>query len=167
MKKIKLLILLGCLVLLLAAYGEPWAAAVGKPAPDFDTVDMQGNARSLSDLRGKVVFVNFWATWCSSCREEMPSMQRLYEKMPKDKFEMIGLFNSDKHEFAKKFISDLGLTFPIWSDKSNIIGARYGLSVLPATLIVDKQGVIREKFIGPNEWDTPETIKMLTKYINE
>ena len=106
--------MVGCFVLFLAACGESRAATVGKPAPAFDTVDMQGNARSLSDLRGKVVFVNFWATWCSSCREEMPSMQRLYEMMPKDKFEMVGLFNSDNPEAAKNFISNLGLTFPIW-----------------------------------------------------
>ncbi len=167
MKKIKLLILIGCLALLLAACGESRVAAVGKPAPAFDTVDMQGNVRSLSDLRGKVVFVNFWATWCSPCREEMPSMQRLYEKMPKDKFEMIALFNKDNPKAVKNFVSQLRLTFLIWSDESNILGARYGLTGLPETFIVDKQGVIREKFIGPAEWDTSEKIEMLTKYINE
>jgi cytochrome c biogenesis protein CcmG/thiol:disulfide interchange protein DsbE len=167
MKKIILLILMGCLALLIAACGESRAAAVGKPAPAFETVDMQGNVRSLTDLRGKVVLVNFWATWCSACREEMPSMQSLYEKMPKDKFEMIGLFTMDNPEVVKNFISYLGLTFPIWSNESNKIGARYGLAGLPETFIVDKQGVIREKVIGPTEWDTPETIEMLTKYINE
>jgi DsbE subfamily thiol:disulfide oxidoreductase len=167
MKNIKLLILMGCLVLFIAACGEKPVATVGKPAPDFDTVDLKGDVWSLSDLKGKVVFVNFWATWCPPCREEMPSMQRLYEKMPKDKFEMIALFNNDNKPAVMRFVSQMGLTFPIWSDEHNFAGTKYGLTGLPETYIVDKKGVIREKFIGPAEWDTPETIEMLTKYINE
>ena len=167
MKRIIFLILMGCLALFFTACDESRIATVGKPAPAFDTLDLQGNVQSLSDLRGKVVFVNFWATWCSPCREEMPSMQRLYKKMPKDKFEMIALFNRDNPEVVKNFISQLGLTFPIWSDESNILGARYGITGLPETFIVDKNGIIREKFIGPYDWDTPEKIELLTKYINE
>jgi peroxiredoxin len=167
MKNIAVLFLIGSLALFIVACGEKPVATVGKPAPDFDTVDLKGDIWSLSRLKGKVVFVNFWATWCSPCREEMPSMQRLYVKLPKDKFEMIALFNSDKEPAVKKFVSQLGLTFPILSDEFNFAGPKYGITGLPETFIVDKQGVIREKFIGPAEWDTPETMEMLTKYINE
>ena len=167
MKKIRLLIFMSVLALFIAACGEKPVATVGKPAPDFDTVDLKGDVVSLSDLKGKVVFVNFWATWCAPCREEMPSMQRLYEKMPKDKFEMIALFNNDKKPAVQKFVSQLRLTFPIWSDEFNFHGPKYGLTGLPETFIVDKNGIIREKFIGPADWDTPKTIEMLTKYINE
>jgi peroxiredoxin len=167
MKNIAVLFLIGSLALSIVACGEKPVATVGKPAPDFDTVDLKGDIWSLSRLKGKVVFVNFWATWCSPCREEMPSMQRLYVKLPKDKFEMIALFNSDKEPAVKKFVSQLGLTFPILSDEFNFAGPKYGITGLPETFIVDKQGVIREKFIGPAEWDTPETMEMLTKYINE
>ena len=94
-------------------------------------------------------------------------MQRLYEKMPKDKFEMIALYNNDKKQPVMNFVSQMRLTFPIWSDEHNFAGAKYGLTGLPETYIVDKNGIIREKFIGPAEWDKPETIEMLTKYINE
>jgi peroxiredoxin len=167
MKNIAVLFLIGSLALSIVACGEKPVATVGKPAPDFDTVDLKGDIWSLSRLKGKVVFVNFWATWCAPCREEMPSMQRLYVKLPKDKFEMIALFNSDKEPAVKKFVSQLGLTFPILSDEFNFAGPKYGITGLPETFIVDKQGVIREKFIGPAEWDTPETMEMLTKYINE
>jgi len=167
MKNIAVLFLIGSLALFIVACGEKPVATVGKPAPDFDTVDLKGDIWSLSRLKGKVVFVNFWATWCAPCREEMPSMQRLYVKLPKDKFEMIALFNSDKEPAVKKFVSQLGLTFPILSDEFNFAGPKYGITGLPETFIVDKQGVIREKFIGPAEWDTPETMEMLTKYINE
>ena len=94
-------------------------------------------------------------------------MQRLYDKLPKDKFTMIALYNNDKPAVVKNFVTKLGITIPILDDQQNIIGQRYGLTGLPETFIVDKQGVIREKFIGPAEWDSPEYIDMLTKYINE
>jgi peroxiredoxin len=166
-KNVSLLILLLCLSLFIAACGQEPIAAVGNPAPDFDTVDLQGNVWSLSKLKGKVVFLNFWATWCPPCREEMPSMQRLYAKLPKDKFEMIALFNRDKPEAVKDFVTKLGITIPILSDEYNFAGTKYGLAGLPETFIIDKQGIIREKFIGAAEWDSPENLDMLTKYINE
>jgi thiol-disulfide isomerase/thioredoxin len=167
MKKLALLFLGGYLALFIAGCGESPAASVGKPAPNFDTVDMKGNVWSLSKHKGQVVFVNFWATWCAPCREEMPSMQRLYTKLPKDKFKMIALYNKDKPAVVKNFVTKLGITLPILDDQQNIIGQKYGLTGLPETFIVDKQGIIREKFIGPAEWDSPEYVALLTKYINE
>ena len=94
-------------------------------------------------------------------------MQRLHDKLPKDKFKMIALYNNDKAELVKSFVTKLGITMPILDDHQNIIGPRYGLTGLPETFIIDKQGVIREKFIGPADWDSPEILDMLTKYINE
>ena len=167
MKKIKFLILAVCLALFITACGESPVATVGKPAPDFDTIDLKGDVWSLSKLKGQVVFLNFWATWCPPCREEMPSMQRLYAKLPKDKFEMIALFNKDEPAAVKNFVTKLDITFPILSDEHNFAGTKYGLTGLPETFIIDKQGVIREKFIGPVEWDSPKIVDMLTKYINE
>ncbi len=167
MKKITFLILVGCLALFITSCGEKPVATVGNPAPDFDTVGLKGDVWSLSKLKGKVVFVNFWATWCPPCREEMPSMQRLYTKLPKDKFEMIALFNNDKKPAVRDFVSQLGLTFPILSDEFNFAGTKDRLTGLPETVIIDKKGVIREKFIGSAEWDSPENINMLMKYINE
>jgi peroxiredoxin len=167
MQKIAVLILAGCLILFITACGESPVASVGKPAPDFDAMDLKGKVWGLSKLKGKVVFVNFWATWCAPCREEMPSMQKLYEIMPKDKFEMLALFNNDKKTVAKDFVAKLGLTMPILSDEHNFAGTKYGLTGLPETFIIDKQGIIREKFIGPAQWDSPENIQMLKKYINE
>ena len=167
MKKLTFLIVVGCLALFITGCGESPVATVGKPAPDFDTVDLKGDVWSLSKLKGQVVFLNFWATWCAPCREEMPSMQRLYTKLPKDKFTMIALFNNDKEPAVKNFVSQLGITIPILSDEYNFAGTKYGLTGLPETFIIDKQGIIREKFIGPAEWDSPKFIDMLTKYINE
>ena len=167
MKKISFLILIGCLALFITSCGEKPVATVGNPAPNFDTVDLKGNVWSLSKLKGKVVFINFWATWCAPCREEMPSMQRLYAKLPKNKFEMIALFNNDKPAAVKNCVTKLNITMPILSDEYNFAGTKYGLTGLPETFIVDKQGIIREKFIGPAEWDSPEVVDILMKYINE
>ena len=167
MKKLALIILAFSLLLFISGCGESPVATVGKPAPNFDTVDLEGKVWSLSKLKGQVVFVNFWATWCAPCREEMPSMQRLYTKLPKDKFKMLALFNNDNPKAVKNFVTKLGITMPILSDEHNFAGLKYGLTGVPETFIIDKQGVVREKFIGPAEWDSPQYVTMLMKYINE
>jgi peroxiredoxin len=168
MKKISFLILVFCLFLFIAACGqEPKVAKVGEPAPNFSLVDRNGIPWTLSELKGQVVFINFWATWCSPCREEMPSMQTLYTMLPKDKFKMLAILYNDYPELADTFAAELDLTMPILHDRDNKIGQKYGLIGLPETYIVDKQGVLREKFIGPSQWDSPELVDMLTKYINE
>lgn len=167
MKTMRFLFLMGIITLFISGCGDAPVATVGKPAPNFDTVDMNGEVWSLSKQKGHVIFLNFWATWCAPCREEMPSMQRLYAKLPKDKFRMVALYNRDKSELVNKFVTKLGITIPILDDEQNIIGQKYGLTGLPETFIIDKNGVIREKFIGPAEWDKTEIVDMLMKYINE
>ncbi|MDH3349750.1 MAG: TlpA family protein disulfide reductase [Desulfobulbaceae bacterium] len=168
MKKLSLSILILCLSMLIAACGEePIRATVGNPAPDFTLVDITGKDWTLSELKGQVVFINFWATWCPPCREEMPSMQRLYTKLPKDKFKMLAILNRDAPSMADVFVQKAGATMPILDDQSNTVGSKYGLTGLPETYIIDKQGVLREKFIGPAQWDSPQFIQMLMTYINE
>jgi peroxiredoxin len=168
MKRSSLLIPALCFSLLAAACGDvPQKAVVGMTAPDFSLVDRNGKTWTLSELRGKVVFVNFWATWCPPCREEMPSMQRLYAKMPKDKFEMLAILENDKPERAEAFAAKLGITLPILYDEEKVAWPKYGLTGLPETYIVDKWGVLREKFIGPAQWDSPRVVQMMMNYINE
>lgn len=167
MKNISHLILLLSLTLLISACGQaPKVATVGQPAPDFTLVDLQGKIWTLSDLKGQVVFINFWATWCPPCREEMPSMQRLYTMMPAGKFKMLAVLNNDSPDGARLFAKKLNLTMPILIDQSNKAGAEYGLTGVPETYIVDKQGILREKFIGPAPWDSPGAQQMLMNYIN-
>ncbi|MEN8257474.1 MAG: TlpA disulfide reductase family protein [Thermodesulfobacteriota bacterium] len=142
-------------------------AEVGKPAPDFTLMDREGKTWTLSELKGQVVFVNFWATWCPPCVKEMPSMQRLYEALPADKFKMLAILNSDKPINADFFAAKHKITMPILNDQENKIGPQYGLTGVPETFIVDKEGVVREKFIGPAEWDSPGVVQMLMGYINQ
>ncbi len=156
------------LSILISSCGQvPKVAEVGKPAPDFTLVDGNGKTWTLSQLRGQVLFINFWATWCPPCREEMPSMQILHTNLPKDKFKMLAILNNDNLMLAKSFARKLNLTMPILDDPGNIVGKKYGLTGVPETYIVDKQGIVREKFIGPAKWDSPDNVKMLMGYINQ
>ena len=168
MRKLSLIILACCVSLLVSACGPPRdVATVGKPAPDFTLMDREGKTWTLSELKGQVVFVNFWATWCPPCVKEMPSMQRLYDTLPADKFKMLAVLNSDKPINADFFAAKHKITFPILNDQDNKIGPKYGLTGVPETYIVDKQGVVREKFIGPAEWDSPGVVQMLMGYMNQ
>lgn len=167
MKKLSFLFLGIFLLLISSCAKAPKVAEVGKLAPDFSLVDGNGKTWTLSDLKGQVVFVNFWATWCPPCREEMPSMQRLFTMLPKDNFKMLAILSQDDPKLAKSFAKKLGLTMPILDDQANKIGPTYGLTGVPETFIVDKKGILREKFIGPAKWDAPVYQQMLMKYINQ
>lgn len=168
MKKWRSLLVVFCFSLFLSACNqEPAILKTGDAAPDFSLIDRQGKTWALSELRGQVVFINFWATWCPPCLKELPSMQTLYTKIPKDKFTMLAVLNKDKPALADFVANQKGLTFPILDDAQNTAGAKYFLTGLPETFIVDKQGRIREKVIGSAQWDSPDAVKMIMTYINE
>lgn len=151
----------------LACNQKPVGLVIGEPVPDFTLVDLEGKTWTLSDLKGQVVFINFWATWCPPCLQEMPSMQKLFTTLPPDKFKMLAILNNDKMAPAQFIAGQKGLTMPILDDSENLIGSQYGLTGLPETFIVDKQGILREKFIGPEQWNAPEHIQMIMNYINQ
>lgn len=160
--------MLCCLSLFITACGQgPKKVEIGEPAPDFTLVDLQGKTWTLSELKGQVVFVNFWATWCPPCREEMPSMQKLYNMLPKEKFKMLAILSGDDPALADSFAKKLDLTMPILNDQDNTVGAAYGLTGVPETFIIDKQGILREKFIGSSQWNAPVHVQMLMKYIDQ
>jgi cytochrome c biogenesis protein CcmG/thiol:disulfide interchange protein DsbE len=142
-------------------------AEVGKPAPDFILQDTSGKTWKLSDLKGQVVFINFWATWCPPCREEMPSMQELYGAMPMERFKMLTILSNDDPELAKTFVAKFGYTFPVLIDPFSETGQAYGLTGVPETYIVDKQGVLRQKYIGPRLWSSAQARKLLLSYMNQ
>lgn len=161
-------VLICCSLFFLTSCGPgPQVATVGKTAPDFTLVDRQGKSWTLSELKGQVVFLNFWATWCAPCREEMPSMQELHEKLPKDSFKMLAILNKDEPALADSFASKLGLTMPILDDQANTVGVQYGLTGLPETFIINKKGIIVRKFIGPAQWNIPRYTQMLKQFIEQ
>jgi peroxiredoxin len=138
------------------------SVAVGDVAPDFQLEDTKGNKVSLSDLRGKVVMVNLWATWCPPCIEEMPSMERLHEVMAGDDFVMLAI-NTEQNgrTVVPGFLKKTPYTFPILYDDKGIVQKLYGVYKFPESFIVGKDGKVIEKIIGPLDWSSLKTINYL------
>ena len=126
-----------------AAQSDPDAV----PAPDFTLIDQYGNEHTLSDYKGKTVFLNFWATWCGPCRSEMPEIQELYEKYGENEDELVvlgvatpNLGREGSAEDIAKFLKDQGYTFPTVMDDTGFISAMYGISAYPTTFMIDVNG---------------------------
>jgi peroxiredoxin len=167
----KIVIVLWALAIFLMAFGVVWTQSskyepltVGKVAPDFDLPDLDGRTMRLSDFRGKVVFLNFWATWCKPCREEMPSMEILYKNFEGRDFVILAV-SIDRVTTKKDippFVKGLNLTFPILIDSWGQTDKRYKLMGVPETYIIDQQGILREKVIGPRDWTQLDNIRAIT-----
>lgn len=133
----------------------------GLEVPDFAFPDINGKQISLSDHKGKVVLVNIWATWCPPCRQEMPSMQRLYEKFKGENFEILAVsIDSEGREAVAPFMQKMHLTFPALLDPGETIIPLYGITGVPESFIVDKDGRLVEKIVGPMNWATPEVFSL-------
>ncbi|MGQ0695664.1 MAG: peroxiredoxin family protein [Nitrospiraceae bacterium] len=141
---------------------KPRLVKVGDEAPNFQLRDLNGNVVSLSRLRGKVVLLNFWATWCGPCRVEMPAMEQLYRTFPREEFEILAVSTDPQGAAATRpFQQELGFTFPILHDSEFRVGLTYGARTLPMTFMVDRQGVIRQKIFGARDWDSPEARELV------
>jgi len=127
--------------------------SVADVAPDFTLTDMAGNEVSLAQFKGKVVVLNFWATWCPPCREEMPSMEQLYRDYGAKGLVMLAI-NVDKigHEAVAKFLKKTPYSFDILIDKEGTVSNLYGVFRYPESFIIDRNGVIVEKIIGGRDW---------------
>jgi len=130
---------------------------VGVPAPDFTFPDLNGKRVSLSDHRGKVVLINIWATWCAPCREEMPSMEKLYNRFKGEDFEILAVsIDSTGQKAVAPFMQKLNLTFPALLDPEAKIRGLYTVTGIPESFIVDKKGIVIKQVIGAVDWATPE-----------
>lgn len=139
------------------------AVAKRPPASDFVLADIDGKKRRLSDLRGKVVLVNFWATWCPPCRREMPSIERLAHALQGADFEILAVNVAENPDEVFGFTSTLGLipTFPIVFDKDSTVLKAWPVRGLPTTFVLDKQGRIAYRAVGGREFDDPEILAQL------
>lgn len=154
------------IVWLQSAKYEP--LAVGKPAPDFSLADLNDKPIRLSDYRGKVVFLNFWATWCKPCREEMPSMEILNKNFEKDGLVILAV-SIDRVTTTKDippFVKGMNLTFPVLIDSWGQTDKPYKRMGVPETFIIDQQGIIQEIVIGPRDWTRLDSLQVLTKLLN-
>lgn len=131
------------------------AAETSTPAPDLVLQDLTGKQQRLSDQRGKVVAVNFWATWCPPCRKELPSMQNTYEAFSKDGFEILAVNVGENWETVAPFLENFEVTFPVLFDQDSDAIAQWKVLGLPTTFLVDANGKITHRINGGRDWDDP------------
>jgi len=141
---------------------------VNAPAPEFELLDTGGKAWNLEELRGKVVFVNFWATWCPSCVAEMPSINNLNVlSSGADGFQILTVLYQDSPENAAAYFLEQGFGMPILVDKGGKAARMYGLTGVPETFVIDKKGMLRFKQLGPRHFDSPDIIQYLNELLAE
>lgn len=144
------------------------SVAAGKVATEFKLRDLGGHEVSLSSMRGKVVFLNLWATWCEPCRREMPSIEKLYEKFGKDKsFVILAVSeDSDGSKAVAPYVKQSGYKFEILLDPRNDVGEAYNVSGIPETFVIDRDGRIVAHHLGPYDWANPDIRDALQELIN-
>jgi peroxiredoxin len=154
----------GALVALRAPSDAP---RLDGPAPDFVVHDLEGGPLSLEGLRGSVVFLNFWATWCGPCRDEAPSLERLHAELASLGFVLLGVSvdaEADR-EAILEFRDEFELSFPILVDPEKEAYRAYGATGVPETFLIDADGRLVERFIGPRNWDEPRYERALRRLL--
>jgi len=141
--------------------------AAGAPAPDFTLQDLGGESVTLSQYRGKVVFLNFWASWCPPCRAEMPSMERLYEVFANDDFVMLAVNIEQDAEAVRGFLRQHPHAFPVLLDLEETTQLLYGVDRFPETFLIDRQGRIVERYIGARDWSSVDFLKKIKSMLKE
>jgi peroxiredoxin len=122
--------------------------AVGMQAEDFTLTDLQGKAQSLGQYRGKIVLVNFWATWCKPCTTEMPAMQTVYDKLRDKGFVVLAINELEEDTKVREHIKQYGHTFPVLMDHDNKVANQFGVFGLPVSVFIDQEGRVQEYIKG-------------------
>ena len=156
-------VLTGLLTVLLAGcYSGSRPPHIGSNAPDF-TVQDSDRKITLSELRGKVVVLNFWATWCAPCVEELPSLVNLQQKMRNKGITVLAVSVDQDESLYRRFVQDHNVNLLTVRDANQKSNNLYGTFKFPETYIIDRNGVMRRKFIGAVDWATPEVVDFLSK----
>ena len=139
----------------------------GQPVADIALPDLEGKTVKLSDFRGQVVLVNFWATWCPPCIEEMPSLQKLHEVLSDKGLYVMAISVDENLEDVERFRDDLKVTLPILLDPGGKVAHSYATFKFPETYIVDRDGKLAGKVIGPRDWIAPLVIHDLVELLHD
>ncbi len=151
---IALLLLCLCSGLVWAMGKAPKSAKEYTPkAIDFTLSDINGQPYTLSDHKGKLIFLNFWATWCPPCKAEMPSMQKVHDESDKDKFIILAVNVGEPEGSVRKFVETYKYTFPVLIDEGAKVSLKYRAYGIPLTYVIDQKGEIIARISGAREWD--------------
>jgi cytochrome c biogenesis protein CcmG, thiol:disulfide interchange protein DsbE len=150
------------LVLSAGCYSNSRPPHVGSPAKEFSVTDSDHTV-NLNQYRGQVVLVNFWATWCPPCVEELPSLMTLQERMKGRGLVVVGVSIDVDGDAYHRFLKLHGINFVTVRDPDQKVAGMYGTSGWPETYIIDRQGVLRRKFVGPVDWNAPDVVAFLSR----
>lgn len=139
------------------SYRQSEPSIAGRTAPDF-ALEMNGQQTHLSDLRGKVVVLDFWATWCPPCVEEAPSLNALQQQIQSQGGMVLGISQDDDPDAYQKFLIEHGVNFPTYREPAKKIPGAYGTVMIPEAYLISKDGKIAKKVVGPQDWTSPELI---------
>ncbi len=141
---------------------------VGSTAPDFTAVELPGGRpATIENYRGKVVLLNIWATWCPPCKVEMPSMERLHQKLAGTDFQLVAVsVDEEDSSVVNKFVHEYGLTFPVLHDQDGSIRQIYQTTGVPESFVIDRDGVIVKKVIGAADWDAPVNENLIRRLLD-
>ena len=163
-----LLLLAGLVWAVLGSERPTEPVGEGHPAPDFTLARLDDGEVSLAALRGRVVLVNFWATWCKPCEDEMPAMQRLYDALAGgDGFELLAVSVDEGDDEVRAFRDRLGLRFPILRDPAKRAAGAYHTFRFPESWLIDAEGVVVARYVGPRDWDAPVYVERIRKLVTE
>ncbi|MBW8056977.1 MAG: TlpA family protein disulfide reductase [candidate division NC10 bacterium] len=155
-------------VMVLPAWGQHVAPELNHHAPNFALPDLNGKMVSLSDYKGKVVLVNFWATWCPPCRLEMPTMEEAYRTYKAKGFEVIAVsVDAGPKSAVQQFLQEFDLSFTVLLDPQMETLRTFRSFSLPTSVVIDRQGVIRLRELGYRDWTDPESTKLITGLLGE
>jgi len=130
-------------------------------AKDFTLEDLKGSAVSLRDFEGKVIFLNFWATWCPPCRIEMPDMEKLWQKFKDEDFVILAVDLRERKDKVSSFVKENGYTFPVLLDSGGEVANTYGITAIPTTYLLDPRGRIVGKALGARHWVSDDAFKLI------
>ena len=143
---------------------KPWKGGV---APPLDLKDLEGRSVDLAALRGRVVLINFWATWCEPCRDEMPSLARLRDKLEGRPFELVMVNYGESNATVSRFVSKLGFSVPVLLDPEKRIAQEWKVGGLPMTFLVDALGRVRSSTFGEHDWSEGEAFSAVDRLVAE
>jgi thiol-disulfide isomerase/thioredoxin len=134
---------------------------------DFSLPTTKGGSENLASLKGKIVFLNFWATWCGPCRAEMPSMEALYNRFRDDGLEILAVNCMEKEQEVIAFMGEHGLSFPAALDEDGKVSGAYGIQAIPTSYLLDRDGKIILRLVGSIDWDTPKIHTAFKSLLNQ